>query len=234
MSLPKLNSARYSTNIPSTNKQISYRPYLVKEEKILMLALESQDQQQIITAIKDVLKSCIFDKVDVDDFTMFDVEYLFLMLRSKSVGEVISIKIKCEECEVPIDVSIDLNDIVPPKVDKDMVITLSDDIGVTMKYPNIQAIGDIKEEDFTKIAGLTKLILSSIDSIYDADAVYNAKDSTPKELEDFVDTFSTEQFMKVTHFFEDLPVLKHDIEAHCRPCDHTTELELVGLQSFFT
>src|SRR5210317_1931752 len=148
MALPKLNAARYTTIIPSTGKEIDYRPYLVKEEKILMLAMESQDQQQIVKAIKDVLSNCIYDDVNVDKLAMFDLEYLFLMLRSKSVGENVELKAKCEHCEEQNEVSLNISNIKPPQnAENSNVIELTKNIGITIRYPTIKDIEKFKEDD---------------------------------------------------------------------------------------
>jgi len=235
MALPKLNAARYTTIIPSTGKEIDYRPYLVKEEKILMLAMESQDQQQIVKAIKDVLSNCIYDDVNVDKLAMFDLEYLFLMLRSKSVGENVELKAKCEHCEEQNEVSLNISNIKPPQnAENSNVIELTKNIGITIRYPTIKDIEKFKEDDLKSMEGLTKLIVQLIDTIYDEDNVYDASTQSQSDLMEFIDGFSTEQFLKVASFFEKLPTLKHNLEFNCTSCGAANNIELKGLQSFFS
>ena len=138
MALPKVNAATYETTIPSTGRAVKYRPYLVKEEKILMIALESQDQKQVLGAVKEVIESCVFDDINVDELAIFDVEALFLSLRSKSVGEGVEVNIKCAECELENPHSVDLQEIEIPTVDQEKgVVMITDDVGVTMRYPKI-------------------------------------------------------------------------------------------------
>ena len=142
MALPQLNSARYEIVIPSQNRTVSYRPYLVKEEKILMVALESQDQGMIMRAIKDVIEQCVYDDIDVNKLAVFDIETLFLALRAKSVGENMDLKIKCTECESLVDVSVNVDDIEIPQINTDNVVMLTETIGVTLRYPLFETISN--------------------------------------------------------------------------------------------
>lgn len=234
MALPKLNSAKYDLIIPSTGQEVEFRPYLVKEEKILMIALESQDQRQIIRAVKDVIKGCVFSEINVDKLALFDIEYIFLNLRSKSVGESIELKTKCSECETVNDFSIKIPDIKPPVIENENVIELTDTIGVTMRYPSITDIEKMKMEDMKSVDGISELIMKCIDSVYDDDGVYDSKSYTDKELREFIDSFNTEQFMKLAGFFNDLPTIKLDHKFNCISCKKANEVPLRGLQSFFT
>lgn len=234
MALPQLNSARYTTVIPSLGKEVQYRPYLVKEEKILMLAMESNDQQHIIRAIKDVLANCIFDNVDIEKLAMFDLEYLFLMLRSKSVGETVELKAKCQSCDAQTEVDLRIPDIEPPVAEGANVIELTKNIGITLRYPTIKDIESFKEDDLKSMDGLQKLIIQLIDTIYDEESVHDATQETKKDLQDFVDTFNNEQFMRVAAFFDKLPALTHRIQFKCMGCGEDNDIELKGLQSFFS
>lgn len=235
MALPQLNSARYVTVVPSLGKEVEYRPYLVKEEKILMMALESQDQKQTIRAIKDVLSNCIYDKIDVDKLAMFDLEYLFLQLRSKSVGESVALKVKCEKCDENADTVFDLTEIEPPHVAEGAnIIQLTENIGITLRYPSIKDIEKIKEDELKTMEGLANLIVLLIDTIYDEDNVHDAAQESKKDLQEFIDGFNNEQFMRVARFFEKLPTLKHDLKFECNACGATNNIELKGLQSFFS
>jgi len=236
MALPKLNTARYSIDIPSTGQTVEFRPYLVKEEKILMMAMESNDPKAVMSATKDIIKSCIFEDIDVDDLAMFDIETLFLALRSKSVGESVDLKIKCEACETPNDISINFDDIEKPVIENENVnIPITDSVGVVMKYPSVAEVekyaGDEQGEDITTAMNV---IIACIDSIYDEDNVYDAKDETEKSLRDFIESLSSVQFLKISEFLQNMPSLSYDLNYKCINCGEDNTTELRGLASFFT
>lgn len=232
MALPKLNDARYVTTIPSLNKQVEFRPYLVKEEKILMIALESQDQKQVVRAIKDVLKSCIYDDINVDKLAMFDLESLFLALRSKSVGETADIKLKCEHCETPNEITIPLDEVKMTDVEVDPKVMLTDKVGVVLRYPSLSDIENVKTEG--GVDEMMKLLSGCIETIFDEDDVYDSGSYTKKELNNFIEELNSDQFKKLTGFFEDLPSMVYDAEFKCTNCGKENSVELRGLQSFFT
>lgn len=243
MALPIVNSSRYTAEIPSTGKSIEFRPFLVKEEKLLMVALESNDTGLTMRTLKDIIKNCVFDDIDVNVLTTFDIEWLFLQLRSKSVGEVVDIKLPCSECDTPMEVKINLEKI---KMDKtiskdDKVIMLTDDVGIEFNYPSVNMVEKIDqslivgEESPEKQMSMTiDIIIASIKSIFDADNVYDSGDSTKEELVKFVDQLNSAQFARIASFFSDLPALTHTVEFKCGSCGHDNEIELRGLQSFFT
>lgn len=234
MALPVLNTAKYKTIVPSLGKEVEYRPYLVKEEKILMIALESNDNKQIISAIKDVISSCVQDDLKVNDLTMFDIEALFLKLRSKSVGETTDVKVKCTECDKEHKTSVKFDDIKMPVV-KNMQTTvkLTDDVGIILTYPKVK---DIEKNDNgvdDSINSIMEVLIDCIHSIYDADNVYSAQDTKRSELKDFVDSLNSDQFKKLTSFFESIPALKYDLRFKCEGCGHDNNIELSGIQNFF-
>jgi len=233
MALPVLNAAKYKTVIPSLNKEIEYRPYLVKEEKILMIALESKDSNQILGALKDVIVSCVYNDIDANQLTMFDLEALFLRLRSKSVGEKTEVRAKCDECETENKTEILFDDIEMPVVkNSTTTIELTKDVGVVMSYPKI---GNLEKQDknVDGVEGLTEILIDSIDSIYDADDVYPAQDSKREELKEFIDSLNSDQFSKLTDFFTDSPSLKYDLQFKCKNCGKDNDIELRGLDNFF-
>jgi hypothetical protein len=236
MALPIVNSSRYTTIIPSTGKEISFRSYLVKEEKILMVAMESKNQGQIIDAIKDVIKACIYDTINTSDLTIFDVEYLFLKLRSKSVGETVEVKIKCSHCETPNDVKVIIDDIKIPDISNEdnKTVYLSNNIGAVLKYPSIDIIKKYTEKDLKTVEGITNLICDCLDSIYDENNVYDIKSVTKKELIDFIDNLNSAQFAKLSSFFDTMPSLKHNVEFDCISCKEHNTIELKGIESFFS
>ena len=233
MALPVLNAAKYKTVIPSLNKEIEYRPYLVKEEKILMIALESKDSNQILGALKDVIVSCVYNDIDANELTMFDLEALFLRLRSKSVGEKTEVRAKCDECETENKTEILFDDIEMPVVkNSTTTIELTKDVGVVMSYPKI---GNLEKQDKNAdgVEGLTEILIDSIDSIYDADDVYPAQDSKREELKEFIDSLNSDQFSKLTDFFTESPSLKYDLQFKCKNCGKDNDIELRGLDNFF-
>ena len=233
MALPVLNAAKYRTIVPSLGKEVEYRPYLVKEEKILMIAMESKDQRQILTALKDVIKACIYDDIDVDKLAMFDLEALFLKLRGKSVGETTEIKAKCVECDAENNQAINFDDIKMPIMKKgNNRIELTADVGVMLSYPSVSVI-EKQDPKANNVDQAMHMIVSSIDSIYDADDVYSAKDEGRKAVEAFIDSLNSGQFKKLTTYFEDMPAVTYDLKYDCSKCGHKNDIELKGFDNFF-
>jgi len=234
MALPTLNSSTYTTVLPSTGKKVDFRPYLVKEEKILLVALESEDSNQIIQAMRDVIECCVQD-VDTDDITSFDLEYLFLMLRSKSVGETIDLKMSCQnpKCESLVEISINVDEIACPTFDdSDRTIALTETAGVVLKFPSIKTIQAL-EDSASQIDMMLDMICECVVSVYDEDNVYDARDESNESISSFINSLNSVQFKMVTDFFENMPVLEHDVSHNCKNCDETNEINLKGLQSFF-
>ena len=233
MALPIMTAPRYPVTLPSTGAKYTMRPYLVKEEKALLIALESQDPEQISLSVRNIISSCIEDDIDVNDLTVFDIEKLFLELRAISVGESISISGKCTECDEGTPLIINIKDIELSDLNRDaMVIQLGDDVGLTMKYPTLSIINNIKK-DVTSVEGVMELIIGCIDTIYDSNNVYDAKDEGHEAIENFVESLNSKQFTKIQGFFGNTPSLSYDLEFECGKCQHENRLELRGLQSFF-
>jgi hypothetical protein len=234
MPLPILNSPKFNLTIPSSKKSLEYRPYLIKEEKILLIAQESKDSNSIISAIQELIEACTFGKIKVSELTMFDMEYIFLKIRAKSVGEIIKLKTKCptDEQENEITVNLDELEVEFPKVSPK--IPLKDKVGIVMKYPSfadVKAISKIKEDDKIKI--LNSTVISCIDYIYDADAVYKASETPNKELEVFVDSLSSKQFQEIQNFISSIPKVKYETKVKCSKCGTEYPVVLEGIQSFF-
>lgn len=229
MPLPVLEAPTYNLSVPSTKKKLKYRPFLVKEEKILMIAQESENETQILQAVKDIITSCTFEKIDVNNIPMYDIEYIFLKIRAKSVGEVVSFQLKCEECGEYNKVEVNLEDVEVqfPQKEIDANIQLNDSIGVTLKPLRMS---DIKKGDDQ----ITDAIIATIDTIYDSDNVYSASACSRKEMQEFVDSLSHQHLEKIQEFILNQPTLKHTIEYTCEKCGHKNSYELNGLQSFFT
>lgn len=233
MALPKLVSSKHTLVVPSTKESIEYRPYLVKEEKILMMAFESKDQSQMITALRDTIAGCTEGKIKVDNLTMFDLEYIFLKLRSKSVGENAKLKVKCIKCETPNEVNIDLSSVnVVGDIKPTAKIELTDTVGVMLKYPTIKGLyrqlNSLDEANSALAA-----IASAVESIYDADNVYPAENETEKSILEFIESLTSDQFKKIASFFDDMPKLKHNIDFTCTHCKEENKIAIEGLQNFF-
>ena len=240
MGLPTITVPQYELALPSTGKTIKYRPFLVKEEKILLIAMESEDTKQIINATKEIIKNCITgEELNVDAMPLFDIEYVFLNLRAKAKGEIIELKYKCPKCEGEIPLDINIDDIQVKKNDKHTsTIKINDELGIVMKYPTInsQATDAGKEND---IEGLFNTIINCIDYIYDKDTTYKSTDHTEAEMKTFLESLTDAQFQEVSKFFETQPKLQHEISLHCKnkvkkkECNHKEKQTLEGLASFF-
>lgn len=247
MGLPKIAVPQYSLKLPSNGKEIKYRPFLVKEEKILLIAMESEDEEQIAMASKNVIKSCIYADINVDELPIFDVEYVFLQLRSRAKGERIELKYNCPKCDNEIPVSFNLDDIIVKKEEgHEPKIELDKNLGVVMKYPNMALQTEIeKTKNDNQIEQLFKTMIVCIDYIYDEEKMYSNKDHTEEELTEFLESLTDAQFQKISKFFETMPKLKHNVKLDCKNkvkgegkkkdkvCGYTEDVVLEGLQSFF-
>ena len=237
MALPRIEAPKYSVKIPSTGKTFQYRPYLVGEEKILMIAMESENQAQILQAIKDVVKACTFDKIEPDKLCTFDLEYLFLKLRAKSVGEISKVGLKCEKCDKAATVEINLDEIAVKTDDlPSSRIKLTETIGVTMTWPKVKLIDQLEGANKdSKLDNITDIVLSCIDNIFDDKKVYPADEQTREELVEFLDSLNQSQFAKIQEYIEKMPKLEHTIQFDCtnKDCNHHNTLTISGMASFF-
>jgi hypothetical protein len=238
MPLPKISTPSYHLTLPSTGKEIKYRPFLVREEKLLVLALESEDTKQITEAIKTVIKSCIETRgIKVETLPTFDIEYLFLNIRGKSVGEEIEVNIICpDDGETTVPVKINVDEIEVKKFDgHDKKIKIDDNIMLEMKYPSLEQF--IKNNfDFSAANDMDQafdLISSCIDTIYTEDEVWSTSDVTKKEITEFLDQMNSLQFKKIETFFETMPKLSHKITVTNPKTKVENEVVLEGLSSFF-
>jgi len=237
MPLPKINTPTYELTLPSNGKKIKYRPFLVREEKILIMALETEDQKQITAAIIQILTACIMTRgVKLNELATFDIEYLFLNVRSKSVGETISLNLICPDDEkTSVEVSIDLDSI---KVKKDKshtnTVKLDDNLSLKLKYPSMkQFIESNFEAGVETVSNTMDVVISSIDMIYNEEESWNASESTKKELEDFIDQLNTKQFKLIENFFDTMPKLSHKIKVKNPKTDVESTVLLEGLAAFF-
>jgi len=237
MALPLANVAKYELTLPSQQKVIHYRPFLVKEEKILLMAMESGESKEMISAIKEIVKSCTFGEMNAEQHPMFDIEYVFLQIRAKSVGEIAKLKVLCpDDGETYGDVDVDLSKIeVMVDDDHSNNIMIDEDrkLGVTMKYPSLKDIdGDSLSGDIN-IAKTYKMIENSIESIYEGETVHLSKDIDKKELTDFLDNLSADQMKKLTAFYNSMPRLEHKVKVKNPKTEVESEVTLKGLASFF-
>ena len=233
MALPKLNSANYELSLPSTGKKIKYRPFLVKEQKALMIAQESEDEKVIENTFAQILNDCVADDIDPYKMPMFDIEYVFLKIRSKSVGEIAELRITCpDDGETKVNVTIPLEEVnVQMKKDHTNVVSLTNDINVVMRYP---CLGDMK--GFNAL-GQTKsifgMVKKCIHEVHDGEKVHRRVDMSEKDLEDFIDSMSAKNFESVGEFFASMPKLSYDLEVVNPKTKVKSIIPIEGLQSFF-
>lgn len=233
MALPKLNTPKYTMTIPSTGLSVEYRPYLVREEKLLMIAMESEDENQMLGAVKDIIRECTFNQVNIDNLSTFDIEYMFIKLRAKSVGESSEIGIKCQSCEHLNKHKINLDDEVKVSKGQDKKIQLTEDTGVIMKYVSMTDYMDVVNSERSKIEKLFDLMAKGIDSVYSGDEVFDASEQTHDELVDFLESLNSEQYIKIRSFIENSPQACADVHFACEKCGSENEIELKGLKNFF-
>ena len=236
MSLPKINTPEYTLVIPSTDEEVRYRPFLVKEEKILLIAQETGGDKAIYDAIRSIIKSCCLDQVDIDKLPLFDMEYIFLNIRAKSVGEIAKLKVKCPDDEkTEVEIEVDISKIQVQMSEKhEARIPLTDNIGVLLAYPNFATLAkqnDVKEGKETE--ALFEMITGCIYQIWDGEETYDAMDYSDKENRAFLESLSHQQFEKIQEFFETMPSLKHDIEVTNPKTNVTSTLTLQGIAAFF-
>lgn len=236
MALPKLSTPTYRLIVPSTQEEIKYRPFLVQEEKTLLMAMESSETSDMIDALKQILTNCIISDIDVNKLATFDIEYIFSQLRSKSIGNTIDLKAKMS-CEtegcpkvIPFSVNLDeLEFIQDENHTKKLELTEKD--GIVMKYPSFEMVNRDTKKKNTE--AFYDLIIDCIDYIYDADKVYNAKDHTREELKDYLNVLTHPQFEKISNFFETMPKIQKTSKIVCPKCGKTEDLVVAGLENFF-
>ena len=243
MALPKVVTPTYELTIPSSGEKVSYRPFLVKEEKILLMAMEEGEAASMAKAMKDIIFACTDGGVKTKNLAPYDIEYIFLQLRGKSIGDVINLNLKkpdsieCEESECPgsTEIKVNIDDIkIATSTIVDSKIQLTEDIGIKLGFPQLDSIQKYTTKGKAMDAGgVFKMINDCIEYIWEGKEIYKAKDSTKKELTDFIESLNTEQFNKIRDFFESMPRLRHEITWTCTKCDKSAPLLLEGIDSFF-
>jgi hypothetical protein len=231
MALPKLESTVYSLTLPSTGKDVKFRPFVVKEYKALLIAAEEKNEKVTVNTVKELIDNCTFHKLKIDELPLFDLEYIMLRLRAKSVGEIIEFYGKCScDPEAKTPISLNLDDIqVTNAKNKSNIIKISDQLAVKLKYPTSDSV-----KDLTSSASVFDMVVTCIEQLYFGEDVYNAIETPKEELVEFVGNLSTKQFEMLESFFEDQPKLAHDIDYQCVKCGTTNHLHLEGLADFFT
>lgn len=240
MALPLNNAPVYSLVVPSLKKTVKYRPFLVKDQKALMIAQQSEDQKVMVDTLKTVISSCVTEPLDVDSLAMFDLEYIFTQLRAKSVGETVELIMSCDEDHgeqnklAKVKMSVDLSAIkVESSGDHTNKLSLWGEVGVVMKYPSVDIIKKFQTINESDTESVFSIISQSIDYIYDSNEMYYAKDQTKDELLEFLNNLTTEQFSKIQKFFETMPKLTYDMHYNCPVCAKAHHVRLEGMDSFF-
>jgi hypothetical protein len=236
--LPKLDVPIYSVNLISTGKPVRFRPFLVKEQKMFLMASESEDSNEMVNIIRQVLKNCVIDEIDIDSLPTFDLEYLFLNLRARSVEEVVDLRYKCnnvideKKCSGVVEFKLNLLQIEPTKNEKHKdKIQITENLGICFKYPTFDMLQ--KYEKLSENEIMIRILVDCIDYIYDKDQIYYSKDSSREELEEFIDNLQQKDLEKFKEFFDTMPEIKKDVHFACPKCGYEEDITIKGMQNFF-
>jgi DNA-directed RNA polymerase subunit M/transcription elongation factor TFIIS len=241
--LPKLDVPIYNIKLISTGQDIRIRPFLVKEQKLFLMASETEDSKETINTIRQVLKNCILDEVDVDNLPTFDLEYLFMNLRARSVEEVVNLKYKCNNnikndkdeetvCNGSVEFDVNLLEVIPTThAEHTNKFQLTEKIGICLKYPTFEMIQKYEGMDENDI--MVNILVDCIEYLFDSEQIYYTKDSTRKELEEFVESMQQKDLEKIKVFFDTMPEIKKDVHFKCPKCGYEEDMVIRGLQNFF-
>ncbi len=233
MALPKIETPTYSLELPSTGEKIKFRPFLVKEQKVLMMAQEAKSDEQIANAIGNLVRSCTFEKVDVETVPMFDIEYLFLQIRAKSAGETATLKVTCpDDKKTSVEIKVNLEEIKPQmNVAHNNEVIITDTIKLYLKYPVLDDMKGVlvNADDITRVFSI---LTKCISSIHYGEEVYNRVDMTDKDIEDFIDQLTTQQFEEIMEFFDTMPKLRHVVSVTNPNTKVKSDVTIEGLQNF--
>ena len=237
MALPRLNdNPQYELKIPSSQQVVKFRPFLVKEQKVLLIAYESQDRKQILSAMLDTIGVCISEAIDVKKLSTFDVDYMFTMIRSKSVGETTDILIQCSDCDTQNEVKVKLDDIEVPVEKQEMLIPINDKMSVRMKYPNYDFFlnnDTLLDSTKTQSEIILSMIVGCLESIETEEERINLIDESEEEILGFLESLTTAQFDKISNFVLNIPAMEHDLSFKCVNCGKDNKRKLKGLEDFF-
>jgi hypothetical protein len=243
MALPKLDVPIFTLELPLAKTKVRYRPFLVKEEKLLLMVMESDDDNSVFETIKQIVNNCCLDDIDVEELSTTDLEYFFLNLRARSVGEIVDMQYKCNNqvkgddgeehsCDNVVKMKVNILEIQPTFDEKhNNKIELSKDMGIVMKYPSLSSIQNAKAVN--EVERILEIVKSCTSYIYDAENIYYKKDIPENELEEFIDSLTQGQFTKIQEFFETIPKIKKDIDFKCNKCGYEEKIMIEGLQNFF-
>ena len=242
--LPKIDVPIYELTLPLTKKLIRFRPFLVREEKILLMAMESEDADSVLLAVKQILTNCCLDDIDIEELPITDIEFLFLNLRARSVNEIVELPYRCnnkigpegeeKECGNIVKLEMNLLDIHPEvhekKIDK---IELTQNMGILIKYPSFKMVEEAQKQEGSEVDKLMNILVACIDGVYTEETIFYSKDVPKKELLDFIEGLTREQFSKIQEFFETMPKIKKSVDFNCAKCGYHEKITIEGLQSFF-
>ena len=241
--LPKLDVPIYTVNLISTGKPIRFRPFLVKEQKLFLMAAESTDGNEMVGVIRQVLRNCVLDEMDIDSLPTFDLEYLFMNLRARSVEEIVDLRYKCnnttkdetgeeKKCSGVVEFKLNLLEVEPTKnPNHKNKIQLTENLGIAYKYPTFEMIQ--KYEKMNENEVMLKILVDCIDYVYDKESVYYAKDSSREEMEEFIDNLQQKDLEKFKDFFDTMPEIKKDVHFKCPKCAYEEDIAIKGMQNFF-
>jgi len=237
MALPSVEVPRYELTLPSQDTKVQFRPFVVKEEKILLMAMESKDNNEIITATKEIINACTFEQLDVDKLPMFDVEYLLLQIRAKSVGEISKFKVICpDDKQTATDVELDLSKIevqVDDEHTNKVVVDEKRNLGIVLNYPSLEITKAGFDVNKTDVDTMFNVVTSCIDHIFEGEKTYPAKDSTKEELKLFLEELPQSTFLNIRKFFDTMPQLRHEVEVNNPKTNVKSKVIFKGLQDFF-
>ena len=241
--LPKLDVPIYTINLISTGKPVRFRPFLVKEQKLFLMAAESTDGNEMVGVIRQVLRNCVLDEMDVDSLPTFDLEYLFMNLRARSVEEIVDLRYKCnntlkdengedKKCSGVVEFKLNLLEVEPTKnPNHKNKIQLTENLGIAFKYPTFEMIQ--KYEKMNENEVMLKILVDCIDYVYDKESVYYSKDSSREEMEEFIDNLQQKDLEKFKDFFDTMPEIKKDVHFKCPKCAYEEDIAIKGMQNFF-
>jgi hypothetical protein len=239
MAIPKIDLPTFKLKLESLGKDITFRPFVVKEEKILLMALESRDYETSLDAIKQIVNNCVVDQIDVESLPLYEIEYLFLNLRARSIGEIVSLEYVCEnivdknkKCKGKMQLDIDLLKVAYEHKPSNSLVPLTSNVGIKLRYPTIEISKVLVEKLNTKDAP-TEIIKQCTEYLYDENQVYNINEMQQGEFDEFINNLTTEQFKKIKNFFLEMPMLRYKNELVCGKCGRNHTIKLEGLLDFF-
>ena len=239
MAIPKIDLPTYKLEIKSIGKEVTFRPFVVKEEKILLMALESRDYETSLDAIKQIVRNCVLDELDVESLPLYEIEFLFLNLRARSIGEIVSLQYVCEnvidgkkKCKGKMDLEVDLLKVAIDHKPLDNSIILSNGVGIKLNYPTISVSKVLIEKLSSKDAPI-EILKQCTEYLYDENQVYKINEMQQGEFEEFVNNLTTEQYRKIKNFFMSMPILRYENELVCGKCSKKHTIKLEGLLDFF-